>query len=169
MSDIANAGAAGSPVIYQSRIGVEPRPGKLKLVTLPLAAEPVRMGFHDELAAHAVLAEGAYPPTASTLDYLVAATAGCMTGVLSGALIARGIETDEGRLKVEAVGDVEAEDGILVLRRIHVVAHLIADESHRVAAERAAAHFHENCPLYRSISAAIAITSELDFQPAAAS
>jgi uncharacterized OsmC-like protein len=158
----------GSRVVYRSRIRVEPRPGKLKLVTLPLELEPVRMGFHDELASHAGLQEGAYPPTASTLDYLVAATAGCMTGVLSGALIARGIPTDEGRLRVEAVGDVEDEDGILVLRRIHVVAHLVADESQREAAGRAAATFHDRCPLYRSIGAAVAITSELDFRPLAA-
>ncbi len=134
------AGAAdGSRVVYRSRISVEPRPGKLKLVTLPLEPEPVRMGFHDELATHAGLADGAYPPTASTLDYLV-----------------------------EAAGDVEDEAGILVLRRIHLVAHLVADESRREAAERAAATFHGQCPLYRSIGSAVAITSELDFRPLAA-
>jgi uncharacterized OsmC-like protein len=163
------ASAAMEPrVVYRARIAVEPRAGKLKLVTIPLEPEPVRMGFHDELATHAGLVDGAYPPTASTLDYLVASTAGCMTGVLSGALIARGIPTGDGRLRVEATGDVEDEDGILVLRRIHVVAHLVADETQREPAERAAATFHDRCPVYRSIGAAVAITSELDFRPLAA-
>lgn len=111
------------------------------------------MRFHDELAAHARLVDGAYPPTASTHDYLVASTAACMTGVLSGALIAWKIPTDDGRLRANAVGDVVDDDGILVLRRLHLIAHLVSDA----------------CPIYRSTSAAIEITSGLDVRPLAAS
>jgi uncharacterized OsmC-like protein len=48
------------------------------------------------------------------------------------------------------------------------VAHLVADETQREPAERAAATFHDRCPVYRSIGAAVAITSELDFRPLAA-
>lgn len=60
------------------------------------------------------------------------------------------------------------EGGILVLRRIHVVAHLHADESQRAAAERVAATFERECPVYRSIHTALEITSGREFQPLAA-
>ncbi len=155
----------GSQIVYRSRVDVVPGLEKSKLVYLPAEQDPVLMGFHGDLAPRFGLVEGAYTPRASTLDYIVGATAGCMTGVLAAALTARKIAVRDGRLKVEAVGDVELDDGILVLRRIHLLAHLLADESHRAAAERVAATFERQCPVYRSLHAAIEITSELDFQP----
>jgi len=160
---------AGSPpegrVVYRSRVEVEPGPERSKFVFLPAEREPVQMGFHGDLAPRFGLTDGEYTPRASTLDYLVGATAGCMTGVLAAALKARGIPVGDGRLRTEAVGDVELEEGILVLRRIHFLAHLLADEEHRAAAERIAATFERRCPVYLSLRAAIEITSELDFQP----
>lgn len=156
---------AEARVFYRSRVDVEPRSGRVKLVSLPRGPEPVAMGFHDELATQAGLVDGTFPPMTSTLDYLVGATAGCMTGVLSAALVARGIPVDGGRLRVEAVGEVETDDGVPVLRRIHLVAHLRAEESQRAAARRVAASFEQRCPIYRSLRAAIDITTELDFQP----
>jgi uncharacterized OsmC-like protein len=157
----------GNPVVYRSVVEVEPGPQRSKRVMLPAESEPVTMGFHSELAAHFGLVEGTYTPNASTLDYLVGATAACMTGVLTVALRARGIGVEEGRLRVEATGDIELEDGILVLRRIRVVIHLQADESERAAAERVAATYERQCPIYRSIRSAVDISSELDFVPVA--
>ena len=101
----------------------------------------------------------------STDEILVGATAGCLAGTLGRALTIRKIPVGEGRLRVEAVGELEAEEGVLVIRRIRVVAHLKADASHREAAEQTISSYALKCPVYRSLHKAIDITTELDFQP----
>lgn len=58
-------------------------------------------------------------------------------------------------------GEVETEDGVLVLRRIHVRMELKAAPEEHEAARRAHAVFADSCPLYRSLRGAIAITTEL--------
>ena len=63
----------------------------------------------------------------------------------------------------EAVGEIEKEDGVLVIRRIHVRLRLKADEEHRATAERVHGIFADRCPVYRSLRDAIAITTELVF------
>jgi organic hydroperoxide reductase OsmC/OhrA len=68
-------------------------------------------------------------------------------------------------LIADAVGEVEKENNILVLRRIHVRFHLRAKPEHRETAERVHGVFHDSCPVYRSLRAAIAMTTELDFAP----
>jgi uncharacterized OsmC-like protein len=61
-----------------------------------------------------------------------------------------------------AHGEVEADDGVLVLRRIHVVFTLKAVPADKVeAAQRAHGVFKEKCPIYRSIHRAIDVTTEL--------
>lgn len=61
-----------------------------------------------------------------------------------------------------ARGEVEVEDGVLVIRRIHVVFTLRGVEGPKVdAARRAHETFKPKCPVYRSIHRAIAITTEL--------
>ena len=65
----------------------------------------------------------------------------------------------------EAVGEVELEDHVLVIRRIHVQLHLKADEAHRETAIRVHGIFADKCPVYRSLKAAIAMTTELVFEP----
>ena len=65
-------------------------------------------------------------------------------------------------LTAVAHGDVETEDGVLVLRRIHVVFTLKGVEAGKVeAAERAHDLFKMKCPVYRSIYRAIDVTTEL--------
>lgn len=71
----------------------------------------------------------------------------------------------EGKLVGWAVGEVELEGKVLVLRRVHVRLELRAAEGHRATAERVHAVYPEACPLYRSLRAALAITSELVFVP----
>ena len=58
---------------------------------------------------------------------------------------------------------METEDGVLVLKRIHVVLRLSAAEEHRATAERVHGIFHDRCPVYRSLKAAIAVTTSLAF------
>jgi len=155
----------GVEVVYRSHVRVEAKPGGIKLVSLPAEPAPVPMGMHGAIAKHYKLAEGSFTPHASTLDYVVGATAGCLAGTLGRALTIRKIPVGEGRLQVEAVGELEADDGVLVIRRIRVVAHLKADASHREAAEQVISSYALKCPVYRSLHQAIDITTELDFQP----
>jgi uncharacterized OsmC-like protein len=64
----------------------------------------------------------------------------------------------------EAVGEVELDDGVLVIRRIHVVLKLKAEESQRDTAQRVHGFFADRCPVYRTLIPAIAITTELVFE-----
>jgi hypothetical protein len=59
-------------------------------------------------------------------------------------------------------GDVELEDKVLVIRRIHVLFELKAAPEHRLVAERVHGFFAMSCPLYRTLRSAIAITTELE-------
>lgn len=65
----------------------------------------------------------------------------------------------------EAVGEVELEDNVLVIRRIHVVMKLKAAESHRETANRVLGFFADKCPIYRTLKPAIQMTIELAFDP----
>ena len=156
-------------VVYRSVVSAEPGPGRLKILHLPVETAAVPMGLHGAVAAHYKAAEGTYTPHATTLDYVVAATAGCLLGTLIRALQVRKIDTDNGRLKTEGVGDVETENGVLIIRRIRFVVHLQAQESQREAAERVMAVFASQCPVHQSLHKAIDITTELDFQTVPAS
>ena len=134
------------------------------MVRLPQEAAPVPMGVHGAIAEHYGLAENSYVPHASTLDYIVGATGGCLMGTLNTALLARQIVTGDGRLTGEATGEIENIDGVLVIRRIRMRVTLRAPGAQRDAAARAVEVYATKCPVYRSLCNAIDITTELDFQ-----
>lgn len=58
-------------------------------------------------------------------------------------------------------GEVELEDRVLVIRRIHVRFELKATPDQHEAAARAHSAFAMSCPLYRTLRGAIAISTEL--------
>ena len=64
------------PVVYRSRVRVEPVKGPLRRAYLPAEQEPVLFGLHSEVAEHYSVNMEANEPHATTLDYLVAAAAG---------------------------------------------------------------------------------------------
>lgn len=53
---------------------------------------------------------------------------------------------------------------MLVIRRIHVVLKLKAEESHRGTVSRVYDFFADRCPVYRTLKPAIVITTELVFE-----
>jgi uncharacterized OsmC-like protein len=63
------------------------------------------------------------------------------------------------------VGEVETEDHVLIIRRIHTTLKLKADRSHWETAQRVHGFFADRCPVYRSLKAAIEITTELVLEP----
>ncbi len=58
---------------------------------------------------------------------------------------------------------MELEGNVLVIKRIHVTYHLATPAEDRDRVDRAYAIHAENCPVYRSIGTAIAITTEIDW------
>jgi uncharacterized OsmC-like protein len=62
------------------------------------------------------------------------------------------------------VGEIETEDNVLIIRRIHVKLRLKALPSHKEPAERVHSFFADNCPVYRTLRPAIDITTELAFE-----
>ena len=84
-----------------------------------------------------------------------------MVGTFGGALEARKIKAD-GKLAAEVRGEVEkADDGVLVIRRIHIEHRLTISEVQRETAERVHTMYADRCPLYRSVKASIDVTSSL--------
>jgi uncharacterized OsmC-like protein len=67
----------------------------------------------------------------------------------------------------EAVGEIELEDNVLVIRRIHVRLKLKAGEAHHETANRVHGFFADKCPVYRSLKAAIVMTTELVLESSA--
>jgi len=68
-------------------------------------------------------------------------------------------------LTSEATGEVEVEDGVLVIKRIHVTYRLqLGPEIDREKVQRAFDHHMPKCPVYRSIGAAIDITTSLELE-----
>jgi uncharacterized OsmC-like protein len=59
-------------------------------------------------------------------------------------------------------GEVETEEGVLVIRRIHVVMKLAAPESARTTIERVHGMYAMRCPLYRTLHQAIQLSSSLE-------
>jgi organic hydroperoxide reductase OsmC/OhrA len=167
MSEAAVSSKSNTAVVYRSEVRAVPSSGGIKLVSLPAETQPVPMGMHGGVAAHYKLPEGSFTPRAATLDYLVGGTTACLLGTLARALRAREINSDADHLTLNAIGEHESEDGVLVLKRIQVTAHLRAQASQREAAERVFQVFASKCPMHQSIRKAIAITTELDFQPIA--
>ena len=85
-----------------------------------------------------------------------------MMGTFGGALDARKIEASGGRLTAEVTGEVESEDGVLIIKRIHVKMQLRASEDVREVVERVHGVFANKCPVFRSIGPAIEITSSYE-------
>lgn len=63
-------------VVYRSRIEIERDRGPMRTAKLPARDEPIEFGVHSEVAEHYGVPEDAFPPTSTTLDFLVAAAGG---------------------------------------------------------------------------------------------
>lgn len=61
---------------YTARIRVEHAGGPVKLVFLPAENDGIVMGVHGAIAEHYHISPEACPARASTIDYVIGATAG---------------------------------------------------------------------------------------------
>ena len=92
-----------------------------------------------------------------------------MLGTFGGALEARHIDASNRKLVAEVTGEVETEEGVLIIRRIHVAMRIVAPASARETIERVHGLYAMRCPLCRTLHNAIQLTSsyELEAQGAA--
>ena len=88
-----------------------------------------------------------------------------MLGTFGGALEARHIDASNGRLVADITGEVETEEGVLVIRRIQVAMQLAAPEDSRATVERMHGMYAMRCPLYRTLHNAIQLTSSVTLVP----
>lgn len=59
------------------------------------------------------------------------------------------------------MGEVETEDGVLVIKRIRVTYHLTVPEGTEDVARRVHEMHHAHCPVYRTVSGCIDVSTEL--------
>jgi uncharacterized OsmC-like protein len=85
-----------------------------------------------------------------------------MLGTFGGALEARKIDASDGRLTADVRGEVETEDSVLVLRRIHIEFKLRAPAAANETVERVHRVFAEKCPVFRTLRPAIQITTSYE-------
>jgi uncharacterized OsmC-like protein len=90
-----------------------------------------------------------------------------MVGTFGGALEARQIDASNDKLIAEVTGEVETEEGVLVIRRIHVAMRLVAPEQAREIVERVHGLYAMRCPLYRTLHNAIQLSSSYTLVPPA--
>jgi uncharacterized OsmC-like protein len=74
------------------------------------------------------------------------------------------VPAGDGRLTAEAIGEVEAENKVLIVRRIHVTYHLKVAPDQREVATRVHGFHADYCPVARSIGGSIEITTSLELE-----
>jgi organic hydroperoxide reductase OsmC/OhrA len=74
----------------------------------------------------------------------------------------RQIEIDPEQYDVEALGEIETDDGMLVIKRISVRYRLAAPAERREEVERVHGFHARFCPVARSLQGAIEVSTELE-------
>jgi len=152
---------------YTSKVRIEHMGVPFNRAFLPGAKEPVLFGVHGKIAEHYKIPADTVEPCTTTLDYIVAAAGGCLTGTFAGILKMFKVELGADGLTADVNGEIEREpDNVLVIKRIHLIYHLTTSPGDKDNVIRAYEKHATKCPVYRSLIAAIAITTELDWHEA---
>jgi uncharacterized OsmC-like protein len=138
-------------LIQASKVKITKEPGNSKIKRAEIEGFPgaIRMGVHGGIAKYFKLNPD--EPTASTLDYIVSAVGGCMTGTVAGALEARGISATPDNLQVEAEGTIEDVEGKMILTRIKLRYKIKVPKDKRITVERALEHHEGLCAASESV------------------
>jgi uncharacterized OsmC-like protein len=144
-------------LIQKSKVKISKEPGNSKIKRAEIEGFPgaIRMGIHGGIAQHFKLSPS--EPMASTLDYIVAAVGGCMTGTVAGALEARGVSATPDKLEVEAEGTIEEVDGKMILTGVKMHYRLKVPKEKRATVERALEHHEGLCAASESVRRGITV------------
>jgi len=151
-------------LIHTSKVKIQKEPGKSKIKRAEIEGFPgsLRMGVHSGIAQYFKLSPD--EPMASTLDYIVAAVGGCMTGTVAGALEARGVSANPDNLQVEAEGRIEDVDGKMILTGIKLRYRVKVPKDKRATVERALEHHEGLCAASESVRRGITVEWESEIE-----
>ena len=146
----------GKPV-HISKVKVHKEPGNNKIKRIQIEGWPdvTRMGVHGGIAGFFKVSPE--EPLPSTLDYLVAAIGGCMTGTIGSALEGRGLAAGPEHLEAQAEGMLEEIDGKLLLTHVTVSYRIKVPQGQREAAERALQFHGDRCPVSESVKRGVTV------------
>ena len=149
-------------LIQTSKVKISKEPGNSKIKRAAIEGFPgtLRMGVHGGIAKYFKLNPD--EPMASTLDYIVAAVGGCMTGTVAGALEARGVNAAPDKLQVEAEGTIEDVDGKMILTGIKLRYKMKIPKDKRATVERALEHHEGLCAASESVRRGITVDWEAE-------
>jgi uncharacterized OsmC-like protein len=144
-------------LIHLSKVKIHKEANKKKIKNAQFEGFPdvVRMGLHGGVAEHFKVQPDEPLPT--TLDYVVAAIGGCMTGTAASVLEARGVNADPQNLKVEAEGRIEEVDGKMLLTHVTVKYKMKVPKDKRASVERALEHHESFCAVSESVRRGITV------------
>lgn len=147
-------------LLHTSKVKVHKEPGKNKIKRAEVEGFPgaIRMGVHGGIAQYFKLSPD--EPMVSTLDYIVAAVGGCMTGTVAGALEVRGVNADPDKLETHAEGRIEEVDGKMILTGIKLHYRLKVPKDKRATVERALEHHEGLCAASESVRRGISVEWE---------
>jgi uncharacterized OsmC-like protein len=146
--------------VSKVKIEKEPGKGKVKKAVIEGFPQPIRMGVHGGVKKFYRVESGEDLPT--TLDYVVAALGGCLTGTLGSALEARPIPIGPNDLSAEVEGYIENVDNKPLITRVHVKYHLKVPKGKKAEAERIVGTHDKFCAVSQSLKRGIAVELEAD-------
>lgn len=127
----------------------EPGKGKVKKAFIGDFPQSVRMGMNGGVKKfYRVESEEDLP---TTLDYLVAALGGCLTGTLGSALEARSIPIGPDDLAADVEGYIENVENKLLITRVHVRYRLKVPKGKREDAQRILNSHEKYCAVSQSL------------------
>jgi uncharacterized OsmC-like protein len=149
-------------LVQVSKVKIEKEPGKGKVKKAVIEGFPqaIRMGVHGGVKKFYRVESGEDLPT--TLDYVVAALGGCLTGTLGSALEARPIPIGPNDLSAEVEGYIENIDNKPLITRVHVKYHLKVPKGKKAEAERIVGTHDKFCAVSQSLKRGIAVELEAD-------
>ena len=144
-------------VAHISKVKVTKEPGnnKIKRIQIEGWPEVTRMGVHGGIAEFFKVKPD--EPMPATLDYLVAAIGGCMTGTIGSAMEGRGLHADAEHLEAMTEGILEDVDGKLLLTHVTVNYRIKVPKEKRESLDRALAAHGDRCPVSESVKRGITV------------
>jgi uncharacterized OsmC-like protein len=144
-------------LVHLSKVKIHKEAKKQKIKRAQFEGFPdvVRMGLHGGVAEHFKVQPAEPLPT--TLDYVVAAIGGCMTGTVASLLEARGLNADPENLETEAEGRIENVDGKMLLTHVTLKYKLRVPKEKRASVEKALERHEDLCAVSESVRRGITV------------